>query len=236
MSSARTRSSRSAWSFRTRCALGTRRSRRSSRALQDQIKDAGAVGDLPRQGAGRTGLRAAQARLAERGHRSLPVGAADVRGRRARHGQHGDARGVRDRGAKGALAEADAQPAAVVGVFDDRAAGRLGSEAVQDARGSRWRRVGHQRREVVHECRSRRQPAVRDVHQRHVRGAARNARRRVHAGTAHAQSHQVQQRAGTGRPPAWARRRRRRSPSADSAAAEFITRCARSRAASSRST
>ena len=73
---------------------------------------------------------------------------------RARHREHGDARGVRHRGAEGALAEADAQPGDVVGVLDDRAAGRLGPEPVQDPRRQGRRRVGHQRREVVHQRRA----------------------------------------------------------------------------------
>ena len=90
----------------------------------------GAVGDLPRRGARRARLRAAQARPAERDPRPLPVGAADVRSGRARHRQHGDARGLRHRRAEGALAQADAQPGAVVGVLDDRAPGWLRPEPV----------------------------------------------------------------------------------------------------------
>ena len=64
----------------------------------------GPVGDLPRRGARRPRLRPAQARPAQRDHRPLRLGAADVRRRRARHREHGDARGVRHRGAEGALA------------------------------------------------------------------------------------------------------------------------------------
>ena len=94
----------------------------------------GAVGDLPRRGARRPRLRPAQARSVERDHRAVPHRAADVRCGRARHRQHGDARGLRHRGAEGALAEADAQPGDVVGVLDDRTAGRLRPEPVQDAR------------------------------------------------------------------------------------------------------
>ena len=94
----------------------------------------GPVGDLPRRGARRPRLRPAQARPAQRDPRPLPVGAADVRRRRARHREHGDARGLRHRGAEGALARADAQPGDVVGVLDDRAAGRLRPEPVQDPR------------------------------------------------------------------------------------------------------
>ena len=136
----------------------------------------GPVGDLPRRGARRPGLRPAQARPAQRDPRPLPVGAADVRRRRARHRQHGDARRLRHRGAEGALARAAAQPGDVLGVLDDRAAGRLRPEPVQDPRRARRRRVGHQRREVVHQRRPGRRHPLRHVHQRHVRRAAQDAR------------------------------------------------------------
>ena len=56
----------------------------------------------------------------------------------------------------------------LVGLLDDRTPGRLGPQPVQDRRSARWRRMGHQRREVVHLGRAGRRPAVRDVHQRHL--------------------------------------------------------------------
>ena len=197
----------------------------------------GLVGDLPRQGARRPGLRAAQARPAQRGDRPLPLGAADVRRRRARHRQHGDAGRLRHRGAEEALARADVEPGDVLRLLDDRAAGRQRPEPVQDPRRARRRRVGDQRREVVHVGGPRGGPAVRDVRQRHVRRAAQDARRGDDAGAAQPQSRHLPQRAGAARSPARSRRTAPgRSRSGASAAGASTTRCARSRSASSRST
>ncbi len=113
--------------------------------------------------------------------------------------QHGDARRVRHRRAERALVEADAQPGDVVGLFDDRTTGRIRPEPLQDPRGPRRRRVGDQRREVVHERGTRRRHPLRDVHQRDVRGAARHPGRRDPARTAQPQPHHLQRRARSAR-------------------------------------
>ena len=113
-SSARRRSSRSTTSSRTRSAHPTRWSRRYVREPPAGGQGPGPVGDLPRRGARRPRLRPAQARPAQRDHRPLRLGAADVRRRRARHREHGDARRLRHRGAEGALARAAAQPGDVL--------------------------------------------------------------------------------------------------------------------------
>ena len=70
------------------------------------------------------------------------------------------------------------------------------------------RRVGHQRREVVHQRRPGRRHPLRDVHQRHVRRAPRHARRGDPAGAPQPQPHHLQRRAGAPRPPARSRGRR----------------------------
>src|SRR5450432_199759 len=49
---------------------------------------------------------------------------------RGLHRQHGDARGLRHRGAEGAVARPADQPGDVLGLLDDRAAGRVRSEPV----------------------------------------------------------------------------------------------------------
>ena len=78
---------------------------------------------------------------------------------------------------------------------------------------------------------------VRDVHQRHVRGAPRHARRRDHAGAAEPQPHHLQRRPGARSTTCSARRTAPRcSPSAASAAAASTTPCAPSPSASSPST
>ena len=110
----------------------------------------------------------------------LPVGAGRSSAPGARHRQHGDPGRLRHRGAEGALAVPADEPGDLVGLLDDRAAGRVGPQPVQDPRGPRRRRVGHQRREVVHQRRPPRRHPVRHVHERHVRRAARHARRRDH--------------------------------------------------------
>ena len=130
------------------------------------------MGHLPRRGPRGTRLRPATARPPQRDPRTVPVSAPDVRRRRSRHRQHGDARGVRHRGAEGAVAEADARPGAVVRLLDDRTAGRLRSEPLPHPCHPRRRRVGDQRREVVHQCGPRGRHPLRHVHQRDVRGAA----------------------------------------------------------------
>ncbi len=197
----------------------------------------GPVGDLPRRRARRSRLRPAEARAPERDPRPLPVGAADVRRGRARHRQHGDARRVRNRRAEEALARADAQPGDVVGVLDDRAAGRFRSEPVPHPRRARWRRVGHQRREVVHERRTRRRHPLRDVHERHVRRAPQDPGRRDHARAPQPQPHHLPRRAHS-RSTIYSGPKTvpRCSRSGASAAVASITRCARSRSASSPST
>ena len=64
------------------------------------------------------------------------------------------------------------KPGDLVCLFDDRTAGGIGSASIQDLRRARWRRVGDQRREVVHQCRPGGRYSLRHVHQRHVRRAA----------------------------------------------------------------
>ena len=106
------------------------------KGLQDQVKDQGLWAIFLDEELGGPGYGQLKLGLLNEILGRYRVGAADVRRGRARHRQHGDARGVRHRGAEGALARADAQPGDVVGVLDDRAAGRLRPEPVQDPRGS----------------------------------------------------------------------------------------------------
>ena len=187
----------------------------------------GPLGDLPRRGARRPRLRPAQARPAQRGHRPLRVGAADVRRGRARHREHGDARRLRHRGAEEALARAAAQPGDVLRLLDDRAPGRLRPEPVQDPRRPRRRRVGHQRREVVHQRRPGRRHPLRDVHQRHVRRAPRDPRRGDHAGAPQPQPHHLPRRPRARSTTCSAPRTAPRcSPSGGSAAGASTTPCA----------
>ena len=70
---------------------------------------AGPVGDLPRRGARRARATASSSSACSTRSSVATVGPADVRRRRARHRQHGDARRVRHRGAEGALAQAAAR-------------------------------------------------------------------------------------------------------------------------------
>ena len=107
-----------------------------------------------------------------------------------------------------------AEPGDLLRLLDDRAAGRVGPEPVQDTRPARRRRVGDQRREVVHQRRRARGHHLRHVHERHVRRAARDARCRDHGVSAAAQPHPVQQRPGAARPPARAGGRRQGARSA----------------------
>ena len=104
------------------------------KGLQDQVKDQGLWAIFLDEELGGPGYGQLKLGLLERDPRPLPVGAADVRRGRARHRQHGDARGVRHRRAEEALARADAQPGDLVGVLDDRAAGWFGPEPVPHAR------------------------------------------------------------------------------------------------------
>ena len=168
----------------------------------------GAVGALPRRGARRSRLRPAQAGAAERGHRPLLGRAADVRRRRPRHREHRDARRLRHRGAEEAVAGAAAQPGHVLGVLDDRAPGRLRPQPVQDPRRARRRRMGDQRREVVHLGGPRRRHPLRDVYKRHVRRAPQDPGRRDPARAPQPQPHHLPRRPGTARPPARPRGRR----------------------------
>ena len=129
--------------------------------------------------------------------------------------------------------DADAQPGALVGVLDDRAAGRLRPEPLQDLRHPRRRRVGHQRREVVHQRRPGRRHPVRHVHQRHVRGAARDAGRRDHARAPQPQPHHLQRGPRPARPPARpGGRGQGAGPDGASVAGASTTRCAPSPSAS----
>ena len=137
----------------------------------------GPLGDLPRRGSRRARATASSSSACStRSSGRYPSAPQMFGSGRARHREHGDARGVRHRRAEGALAHAAAQPGDLLGVLDDRAAGRVGPEPLQDVRDARRRRVGHQRREVVHERGTRRRHPLRHVHQRHVRRAAQDTR------------------------------------------------------------
>ena len=192
----------------------------------------GPLGDLPRRGTRRPRLRATQTRSAQRGHRTLRRRPAHVRGIGAGHRQHGDARRLRHRGAEGALAQAAAQSGHLLGVFDDRTPGRQRPEPVQDPRRPVRRRVGDQRREVVHLSWPRRRHSVRDVYQRNVRRAAGDPGRGDHARTAQPQPHRLPRCAGAARPPSGtAETAQRYWRSADLAEVASTTRCAPSRSA-----
>ena len=156
----------------------------------------GPVGTLLGRGAGRPGPRTAEARPDQRDPRPLRLGAGHLRDRRARHREHGDPRRLRHRRAEGALALPAHAPGDLLGLLDDRAPRRIGPEPVQDRRRARRRGVGHQRREVVHLRRTGRRPPVRDVHERHLHRAPRDAGRRDHAVPLDAQPHPLQRRAG----------------------------------------
>ena len=67
---------------------------------------------------------------------------------------------------------------------------------------ARRRRVGHQRREVVHERGAGRRHPLRDVHERHVRGAPHDAGRGDPARAPQPQPHHLPRGAGPPRPPA----------------------------------
>src|ERR1043165_3372324 len=64
----------------------------------------GALGALPRPGAGRARVRSAQARAPQRGVGTAWLGAGDLRHAGPRHRKHGDPRRARLAGAEGALA------------------------------------------------------------------------------------------------------------------------------------
>ena len=106
------------------------------KALADPAQAAGEgpwpLGAIPRQGVGRSRLRATQAGADQRDPGPLRLGAGHLRHPGSRHRKHGDARGVRHRGAEAALAVPAHEPGDLVGLFDDRAAGRVGPEPVQD--------------------------------------------------------------------------------------------------------
>ena len=162
----------------------------------------GPVGAVPRQGARRPRLRPAQAGAAQRDPRPLPVGARDLRRRRARHRQHGDARRVRHRRAEEALARAADEPGDVLGVLDDRAPGRVRPDPVQDPRRHATATSGSSTARSGSPAPGARRHPLRHVHQRHVRRAARDAGRRDHARARAPQPHPLQRRARPARPPA----------------------------------
>ena len=149
-SSAGRRSSRSSSCSRTRCARRTRRSGRWSKACRTRSRT---------RACGRSSSTRSSAGP---GYGQLKLGLLnEILGRYPSAPQMFGA-AAPDTGNMEMLAaygteeqkerwlEADAQPGDVVGVLDDRAAGRLRPEPVQDPRRPRRRRVGHQRREVVH--------------------------------------------------------------------------------------
>ena len=107
------------------------------------------MGDPSRAQPRRAGLRPGEAGPAQRDPRPYPLRPDRVRVPGAGLGQRRDPRPLRDAGAEGALPRAAAAQRHRVGVLDDRAAGRVGPDAVRHPRRARRRRVGHQRREVV---------------------------------------------------------------------------------------
>ena len=107
------------------------------------------LGDAPRAAPRRAGLRAGEARAAERDPRAVGVRADRVRVAGTRLRQQRDPRSLRHPGAQGPLPRAAARQPHRVVLLDDRAPGRRRPEGVHDRGGAGRRRVGHQRREVV---------------------------------------------------------------------------------------
>ena len=188
----------------------------------------GALGDLPRRGARRPRLRPAQARPAQRGDRPLRLGAPQMFGAAAPDTGNMEmlaAYGTEEQKERwlkpllnqdmfSAYSMTEPQGGSDPNLFRTHAV-RDGDEWVIN--GEKW---------FTSRRPSRRHP-LRDVHQRHVRRAARDPRRRDHAGAPEPQPHHLQRRAGAARPPARARRTAPRCwPSDASAAGASTTRCA----------
>ena len=112
------------------------------RELQQEVKDQGLWAIFLDEELGGPGFGQLKLGLLNEVIGRYRLGAADVRRRRARHREHGDARRLRHRGAEEALARAAAQPGDVLRLLDDRAAGRLRPEPVQDPRRARTARSG----------------------------------------------------------------------------------------------
>ena len=134
---------------------------RAARVGEGQGQGAGPVELLPPRRRDRRGPVEPRLRLHRDRARQEPagVGVAELRG--ARHRQHGGARAGRHPGAEGAVARAAARRRDPLGVRDDRA--RRGVVRRQERRlqgRARRRRVGDQRREVLHL--RRRRPALQD--------------------------------------------------------------------------
>ena len=147
-------------------------------------------------------------RCSTRSWAEVLVGPVDIRLAGSRHRQHGDARRLRHSRAKRALVEPTDEPGDLVCLLDDRAPGRLRPEpvrthAVRD--GEEW--VINGEKWFTSAGRRRRHP-LRDVHQRHVRGAPHHARCRDPTRPAQPRPHHLQRRAGPPRSPARSRRRR----------------------------
>ena len=134
-------------SFPSTCSSRARRSRRDPRMkalvdpLKQQVKDRGLWALFLDEDLGGPGLRSAPAGVAQRDPRPARIGAGDLRDAGPRHREHGDPRRLRHRRAEGTVAVSADEPGDLVGVLDDRAAGRLRpalfkTEAVRD--GDEW--------------------------------------------------------------------------------------------------
>ena len=202
------RSSRSSTSSPMRSAPRTPRSRRTSRGLQQQVKDQGLWAIFLDEELGGPGFGQLKLALLNEIIGRYPSAPQMFGAAAPDTGQHGDARRLRHRGAEAAVAQAAHEPGDVLGLLDDRAPGRVRPEPVQDPRRPRRRRVGHQRREVVHLRRPSRRHPLRHVHERHVRRAPQDAWRGDPARAPQPQPHHLQRRARPPRPPARSRGRR----------------------------
>ena len=102
-------------------------------------------------------------RAAVRSHGPRALGAGGLQLLRAGHRQHGDARALRHARAQGAVAASRCCRRDPLRLRDDRAGrGLVGRDQHRDAHRARWRRVRHQRPQVV-DLR-RRRSALQDLH------------------------------------------------------------------------
>ena len=119
------------------------------RPAQGRGQAARPMGDTPGIRLGRPGLRTAQARPAQRDSRAIAVGADHLRLPGTRHRQCRDHRALRHRRTEDEVPEAAARRRTVLVLLDDRTACGRGPDPVHHAGGSRRRRLGHQRLEVL---------------------------------------------------------------------------------------
>ena len=207
-SSAAKRSSRSSTSSRTRSARRTRRSRRLVRALQQQVKDQGLWAIFLDEELGGPGFGQLKLGLLN-----------EILGRYPSAPQMFGA-AAPDTGNMEMLAAYGTEEQKERWLVPLLNQDMFSAYSMTEPQGGsdpnlfrthampRRRRVGHQRREVVHQRRTGRRHPLRDVHQRHVRRAPHHARRRDPARAPEPQPHHLQRRAGPARPPARPRGRR----------------------------